>query len=168
MELSVMTNNFLFAIALAVMLPTISAAQTQTRERRSSAADEAARAKSIAMRDRIVGPRVSNHVEKQKSTTEPAATPVLSSQGDQPRWGNTAAIVRPDERGAPAEMAPGNGTSTDPDKATPKKLVQTTSLVLASPNSSTRASGNINSRPATSPRGSGLSATYNVGVRHVR
>src|SRR5882762_7067669 len=74
-ECAMKRTVFLFAWLLAV--PALAAAQSQTRDRRSSES-ETPRTGSTAIRDRIVGPtRVANHVEKQKTKQE--APPVATS-----------------------------------------------------------------------------------------
>ena len=169
---------FLFAWLLAV--PALAAAQSQTRDRRSSES-ETPRTGSTAIRDRIVGPtRVANHVEKQKTKLE--ATPVATSNPEQarkfsspvnqnsvePKWGNTALVVRsvPAERIAPPANSPADKPkSVDRSDQPIKKLVQTTSLVPALPRPLS-ASGNTNSTKALAAVGA-ATVVYHVGVGDV-
>jgi len=168
---------FLFAWLLAV--PALAAAQSQTRDRRSSES-ETPRTGSTAIRDRIVGPtRVANHVEKQKTKLE---TPVATSNPEQarkfsspanqnsvePKWGNTALVVRsvPTERIAPPANSPADKPkSVDRSDQPIKKLVQTTSLVPALPRPLS-ASGNTNSIKALAAVGA-ATVVYHVGVGDV-
>src|SRR5882672_6917255 len=171
-------TDFLFAWLLAV--PALAAAQSQTRDRRSSES-ETPRTGSTAVRDRIVGPtRVANHVEKQKTKLE--ATPVATSNPEQarkfsspanqnnvePKWGNTALVVRsvPTERIAPPANSPADKPkSVDRGDQPIKKLVQPTSLVPALPRPLS-ASGNTNSIKALAAVGA-ATVVYHVGVGDV-
>ncbi|HXI61306.1 MAG TPA: hypothetical protein VNF70_01300, partial [Pyrinomonadaceae bacterium] len=55
----------LLSIALLAIIPAIVSAQTQTRARVSP--DQPVRPDSNVVRDRVVGPKASNHADSQKS-----------------------------------------------------------------------------------------------------
>lgn len=118
----------LLSIALLAVIPAIVSAQTQTKERSSS--DQPARSESNVVRDRVVGPKASNHADSQKSqllqTGNAPSAAQKDAQSSQPLWGNTSVIVRPEQpaRGTVSEKSAGADEST-----TPRKLVQPTMLV---------------------------------------
>ncbi|HMH43984.1 MAG TPA: polysaccharide biosynthesis/export family protein [Pyrinomonadaceae bacterium] len=118
----------LLSIALLAVIPAIVSAQTQTKERSSS--DQPVRSESNVVRDRVVGPKASNHADSQKSqllqTGNAPSAAQKDAQSSQPLWGNTSVIVRPEQpaRGTVSEKS----TSADESK-TPRKLVQPTMLV---------------------------------------
>jgi protein involved in polysaccharide export with SLBB domain len=159
----------ILATVILLVVSTIIAAQTPTRERRSSDADQTARTESNTMRDRVVGPKSSNHVEAQKSQTNSNVNTAIpgrnQEQTSSPTWGNTAFIVRPSsvERSTPSKTVLANSSvDTGSQQATARKLVQQTSLVSgpARPES-------LNSRSAVSARAPIATSTYNVGIGDV-
>lgn len=150
----------ILATAILLIVPTIIAAQTPTRERRSSDTEQSARTESNPMRDRVVSPKSSNHVEAQKAT--PARN---QEQTGSPTWGNTAFIVRPTsvERTTSPNSIPANSSGAVANQqSTAKKLVQPTSLVSGPTKSETTVP-----RLATSARPLVPTASYNVGVGDV-
>src|SRR5437899_3486526 len=123
-ELSAM--RVLQTIALLLIIPTIVAAQTQTRDRRSTDNPQTSRTESDAVRNRVVGPKASNHVDNQKSRPEAPNKSTQETNGtSQPSWGNTSVIVRPTQNASVTPIS----TATKLDTAQPKKLIQPTSLV---------------------------------------
>lgn len=150
----------ILATAILLVVPTIIAAQTPTRDRRSSDTEQSARTESNPMRDRVVGPKSSNHVDAQK------ATPVRNQeQTSSPTWGNTAFIVRPTsvERTTPPKTVPANSSgAVASQQSTAKKLLQPTSLVNGPTKSET-----LVPRSAPSARPLVPTASYNVGVGDV-
>jgi protein involved in polysaccharide export with SLBB domain len=181
MEMSVAMKRTVFLFALLLAVPAFTAAQTQTRERRSNDS-ETLRTRSTTVRDRVVGStRAANHVEKQKpnietndnapSRPEPASN--SSSPGNQnsvePKWGNTAVVIRsgPNERIAPLENSPRDKQrAVDQDNQPVKRLIQQTSLVPGVPKTLPVA-GNVSSAKALAARGPAPSVVYHVGVGDV-
>lgn len=143
MSVAMKRNVVLFVLLLAV--PTITAAQTQTRERRSSD-PEPLGSQSTVVRDRVVGPsRAANHAEKPKADLqskdqgEPASNPEVkplsadqsNPNNTQPKWGNTAVVVlaAPNQRIAPVvDLTPGKSKSGDQKNQGVKKLVRQTAM----------------------------------------
>ena len=169
-----------FLLALLLAIPAFAAAQTQTRERRSSDSEQT-RARSPAVRDRVVGPtRAANHAEKQTAKIEAnsdsqsspnarvSSTPVNQNSAE-PKWGNTAVVTRsvPNERIPPLENPPADTQrAVNQDKEPTKKLVQQTKLVPGVPNIAP-ALGNISSPRPLTARGPAPTAVYRVGVGDV-
>lgn len=174
-------KTILFLIGLLLTVPAIASAQTQTRERISSDS-QPLRGQSTAVRDRVVGTRAANHVEKAAAPTESTgqavsrSTSALNRQSkevgkpniSQPSWGNTAVVVR----------SASTLRITEPGDATPnmmkganqeggKKLVQQTALIAAVPPVAlSPAETNANSRKALS-RAPAPTVAYRVGVGDV-
>src|SRR5438045_349393 len=150
----------LLSIALLAIIPAIVSAQTQTRERVSS--NQSASSESKAVRNRVVGPKASNHADSQKAQLLQASDVPSVAQKDvqdsQPAWGNTSVIVRPEQtsRGTASEKA----TVADKPK-TSRKLVQPTMLIA----DSTASAPNL--RVAASPRPAMSTTTYRVGAGDV-
>jgi protein involved in polysaccharide export with SLBB domain len=128
-------------IVLLLVVATVTSAQTQTRDRRSSEPETPGR-QSTAVRDRVVGPsKAANHIEKPKadnqySEVKPPATDQLNQKPAQPKWGNTAVVVlsAPNQRITPVNDRPA-ATSKTVDQANQgtKKLVQQTSMARPAP-----------------------------------
>ena len=150
----------LLSIALLAIIPAIVSAQTQTRERLSP--DQPVRSESNVVRDRVVGPKASNHADSQKSqllqTGDAPSAAQKDAQSSQPLWGNTSVIVRPEHptRGTVSEKA----ASADASK-TPRKLVQPTVLIAD------KSASASTPRVAASPSTSSASFTYKVGAGDV-
>jgi protein involved in polysaccharide export with SLBB domain len=168
---------FLFAALLTV--PAITAAQTPTRERRSNDA-EPLRTSSRTVRERVVGARAANHVEKQKAIAEaPRNAPANSEavrdsarptnqNGSQPGWGNSSIVMSsgPGDRSAPLENAADNPKAVEPRDQPVKKLVQQTSLTPLLPKASPPAGNAITSKPLTNGAAA-PTVVYHVGVGDV-
>src|SRR5882762_4349003 len=152
--------KLLLSIALLAIIPALVSAQTQTRKRRSP--DQPVRSESNVVRDRVVGPKASNHVDSKKSrplqTNDPLALAQKDIQNPQPTWGNTSVIVRPEQttRGTASDKA----TSTDESKL-PRKLVQPTMLAADT------AMPAANPRVVALPRPATPTMTYRVGMGDV-
>src|SRR5947208_7728051 len=150
----------LLSIALLAIIPAIVSAQTQTRERLSP--DQPVRSESNVVRDRVVGPKASNHVDSQKSqllqTGDAPSAAQKDAQSSQPLWGNTSVIVRPEQptRGTVPEKA----ASADESK-TRRKLVQPTVLVAD------KSASASTPRAAASPSTTSASFPCNVGAGDV-
>ncbi len=127
-ELSAM--RVLQTIALLLVIPTIVAAQTQTRERRSTDAPQTNRSDSDAVRNRVVARKASNHGDKAQAEITIKAIEDQSSPGTNPTWGNSSVIVRPSQNDRIASAAtPAKSISPEQIQPQPKKLVQPTLLV---------------------------------------
>ncbi len=147
----------LLTIALLLIIPTIVAAQNQTRERRSVEPTQSNAADSDAVRNRVVGPKVSNHADKPRVKS----TPNTENQSTT-TWGNASVIVRPNQS-EKTPTAPPQKTIASVQDPQPKKLVQPTSLI-----------SDVNARAASVSRPLNVaksnlpaSATYNVGIGDV-
>ncbi len=164
-ELSAMKLR-IFHTAVLLIVPTILTAQTPTRDRRSTPAEQPAQTESNSMRDRVVGPKVSNHSSGQSSPANAKTDAGAPAQNPgQPTWGNTAFIIRPSsvERSAAAKAQTGNQTAEVATQSqTAKKLVQPTTLMSAPIKSE-----NANSRTASPARPPVPTTTYNVGIGDV-
>jgi len=150
--------------AVLLIVPTILTAQTPTRDRRATPPEQPAQSESNSTRDRVIGPKVSNHSSSQRARTDGKTDAGAPAQNQgQPAWGNTAFIVRPSsvEPGAPPQTV--NQTADLAAQSQPlKKLVQPTSLVSAPVKTD-----NANSRAVSAVRPLVPTAIYNVGVGDV-
>ena len=150
----------LLSIALLAIIPAIVTAQTKTRDRLSP--DQPVRSESNAVRDRVVGPKASNHADSQKpqllQASDAPSAAQKDRQGPEPAWGNTSVIVRPEQT---ARGTASNKAAIADESKTQRKLVQPT--VLAA--DTTTASPNL--RIAASPRPATSTTTYKVGVGDV-
>lgn len=158
---SAMKNRILFT-ALCVIVPTVIAAQTPTRERRET--DPQTQTDASAMRTRVIGPKASNHSESQKprSDTNTVTPPNQNQQGSQ-TWGNSAFIIRPSSVERPAQANVAVATPSPQNNVQPaKKLVQPTALVTPAVRPET-----ATPRISTSARPTALTGTYNVGIGDV-
>jgi hypothetical protein len=164
-ELSAMKLR-IFHTAVLLIVPTILTAQTPTRDRRTTPAEQSAQSESNSTRDRVIGPKVSNHSTVQNARTDGKTDAGAPEQNQgQPAWGNTAFIIRPlsVERSTPAKTPPVNQTAEAAAQSQPvKKLVQPTSLMTAAIKTE-----NTNSRSLSAARPLVATATYNVGVGDV-
>jgi protein involved in polysaccharide export with SLBB domain len=88
-------KRVLFTIAFLAIAQTIVTAQTQTRD--SNAAPPAAASESAAVLTRVVGPKASNHADRQKSRSirnDPDNNTLQTGRENAtPLWGNTAVTV---------------------------------------------------------------------------
>jgi protein involved in polysaccharide export with SLBB domain len=174
MEMSVAMKRNLLLFGLLLMAATVTTAQTQTRERRSSEPEPPGR-QSPVVRDRVVGPsKAANHAEKPKSDNQyaqvkPPSTDQLNQKPAQAKWGNTAVVVlsAPNQRITPAGDAPiAMSKSGDQNSQGGKKLVQQTSMsrpaaTLVRPVVSSAAPRNA------LPRAMAPTAVYAVGIGDV-
>ena len=168
---------FLFAALLAI--PTFTAAQTPSRERRSTDA-ESLRTSSSTVRERVVGARAANHVEKQKAiATAPANAPANSEavrssarpanqNGSQPGWGNSSIPMSSDagDRSASLENPADKPKAVEPRDQPVKKLVQQTSLTALLPKTTPPAGNAITGKPLANGAAA-PTVVYHVGVGDV-
>ena len=166
-ELSAMKPTILvFALLLAV--PTVMNAQTQNRDRRSTGTESASMSESNTMRNRVVGPKVSNHADGQKSQGDSTAETGTLPQKPEPQgdamWGNAAVILLPSSADRTNSIKPAQTNSTPQVSNTQqeKKLVQPTSQV--SPQIRPE---NANSRTLPTARPATSTTSYIVGVGDV-
>ena len=152
-------------IALLLVIPTIVAAQTQTRERRSTDAPQTNRSDSDAVRNRVVARKASNHADKAQAETTTKAIEDQSSPGTMSTWGNSSVIVRPSQTNRIATAATPT-KSISPEQIQPqlKTLVQPTLLVSDANARATAATRSLSASPknALAP-----TSTYNVGIGDV-
>ena len=179
--MSAAMKTTLFLIGLLLAVPAVTSAQTQSRERRSSD-PEPLRGQSTAMRDRVVGPRAANHVEKavappkskDQGVSGPSSALSLQSKAaknqsiTKPSWGNTAVVVRST---ATPLFTPADDATPDKSKNTNRegaqRLVQQTALIAAVPAvASSPVEPNTNSRNNLS-RAPAPTGAYRVGVGDV-
>lgn len=175
LETSVAMKKTAFLFALLLAVPAFTAAQSQTRERRSN--------DSTAVRDRVVNStRAANHAEKRNTNIEPNNTqPVseparnasspINQNSPEPKWGNTAVVTSPAprERVAALNNSPSDKRkSVDQGQSPVKKLVQQTSqqTSLAPPRTSPVA-GNTSSPKSLPARSPAPTVVYHVGVGDV-
>lgn len=156
----------IFHTAVLLIVPTILTAQTPTRDRRATPPEQPAQSESNSTRDRVIGPKVSNHSTVQSARADgKTGTEAPAQNQGQPAWGNTAFIIRPSsvERSAPTTDPALNQTAEAVAQSQPlKKLVQPTSLVSAPVKTD-----NMNSRAVPAARPLVATATYNVGIGDV-
>ncbi len=146
-------------IALLLIIPTIVAAQTQTRERRSTDAPQTNRADGDAVRNRVVNQKASNHAEKARTDT----TKSPDQQATAPAWGNTSIITRPGQLDRNTFSSSSASASVNQVQPQPKKTVQPTMLV-----SDAKARVASATRPLTTPKTAlPLTSIYNVGIGDV-
>lgn len=172
----------LFLFALLLVVPTLTAAQTQTRERRSGDREVLPTSDSTAVRNRIVGQaRSANHADKQQVSAPEEGlsvqTPDANSQSNpsnqkvaEPKWGNTSVIIRPaaNERVLPApDSASDNGAATDRTDRPRTKLVQSTAIIAEVKPAQNPVRSNPNTRTPASLRAPVATAVYHVGAGDV-
>jgi protein involved in polysaccharide export with SLBB domain len=164
-ELSAMKLR-IFHTAVLLIVPTILTAQTPTRDRRATPPEQTAQSESNSTRDRVIGPKVSNHSTVPSARTDGKTDAGAPAQNQVPTWGNTAFIIRPSsvEPSAPAKTTVGlNQTAEAVAQPQPlKKLVQPTSFV-----SGPVKTDNANPRAVPAARPLVPTATYNVGIGDV-
>lgn len=159
----------ILSAALLLILPAILSAQTPSRERRSSDSNQTAQTESNTLRERVVGPKSSNHADAQKlpakSNPESSMPAKNEAQTGSQTWGNSAFIIRPSTvtRSASSKTVAANSSvEVGSQQPTARKLVQPTSLATAPTKSET-----LNSRSAPSIRPSMPTSTYHVGIGDV-
>jgi polysaccharide export outer membrane protein len=138
-------KNTVFAVTLLTILPAILSAQTQSRQR--PAPESPAQSETSTVRNRVVGPRVSNHAESSKK--RPVATPVVTPASrteakSQMVWGNV-----PIKTQETAQVIPPKSTAVNEDvSAATRTLVQPTVMKVNGPTASARvASSPVSSTP---------------------
>jgi polysaccharide export outer membrane protein len=146
-------KNAVFVLTLLTILPAIVSAQAQSRQHPST--ESPAQSEASTGRNRVVGPKVSNHAESAKArpVAPPVVTPVsgTGTKGSQMVWGNTP-IKTPET----AQVIPPKTTAVNDDvSAATRTLVQPTMLKVNAPNTSARA--------ASSPVSSAPAPLYSVG-----
>jgi protein involved in polysaccharide export with SLBB domain len=171
-----------FLLALLLTVPTITAAQTQTRDRRSSV-PESSSTQSAIVRDRVVGlGRAANHVKKPKAVAEskdpaatessskanPSSTHPINQDLAEPTWGNTSVIVTSaSERIAPkGDSTPPVSRVSDLDVKGVKKPVQQTALIVSAPVAPSAAAAKADSLKSLS-RATPPTIAYHVGIGDV-
>lgn len=178
-------KRILLLFAVLLVVPTPTAAQTQTRERRSGNRESLPANKSNAVRGRVVGrDKAANHADKQNlisASDQNLAQPVagkdeeskqLSVQTDaEPKWGNSSvSIVSRKTNQVPptAVSAINNTTAVDRTRSSARKLVQTTAIVTENkPTPNPVRSGASSVRTVTPLRGPLAATAYHVGIGDV-
>jgi protein involved in polysaccharide export with SLBB domain len=178
MEKSVAMKRTVFLFAWLLVVPAFAAAQSQTRDRRSSDS-EAPRTGSTTVRNRVVGPtRAANHAEKPQTNLEATSITPLnqgparnssdpSQNSVEPKWGNTALVIpsRPNEGIMPPASSPADKQKTvDRGDQPVRKLVQQTVLAPALPKPLSAAKTNSANALAA---GGAATVVYHVGVGDV-
>jgi protein involved in polysaccharide export with SLBB domain len=146
-------KQVVFSLVLLAILPTIVSAQTQSRQRPSS--EQSDTNESNAVRTRVVGPKVSNHVESQKARPSAGSKGSSVSRSTPFVWGNTA-IPEP----TPRVPATSNNSSVAAVAEPAPRLVQPT--VLAA-----QGTGEIVSAPVASSPRAAVPSMYTVGAGDV-
>lgn len=175
-------NLLLFALLLAI--PSLSNAQTQTRDPRSVNPEPLETGESSAVRRRVVGPsRVANHAEKQPTTypsdqktsaqlTDKGQAPARASEQPtaEPKWGNMSVITRPaqSQQTQPGQISThNNGVGVDRSIKQPTKLVQSTAIINELKPASTPLRNVTNTRTSAPVRPPVATAVYHVGIGDV-
>jgi protein involved in polysaccharide export with SLBB domain len=163
-ELSAMKRlSFLLAFLLAAS--SFAAAQTQTRERRSSDSSSPLTGESTAVRSRVVAPaRVSNHSEKESQNSADTKAPM-------PSWGNTEVVseLLAKENSPLGTSESSSGVALAQNGVNRSKLIQPTVMITEAP------SARLTSPPINVSRSNGSSTRsttaptmlYRVGVGDV-
>lgn len=163
MELSVTMKRTTLVIAFLFAATASVAAQTPTRERRSTDQAPAPNTEQPAVRDRVVGDsRSANHASRDIPTSSPTASPTaLKQEVAKPAWGNTALPVKSPSSKQPS-VAKTPTARVDPQirNTTQPKLIKQTSLNVDT------ASSSMNLR-APAPVTTAVTAVYRVGVGDV-
>ena len=172
-------------LALVLAAFTISAAQTQTRERRSGDGRQPSSGETTAVRSRVVAPvRVSNHSEKQNQDAAPfdqnpnAESPDARAGLDSPSWGNTAIAIEPVAKETLPSRKPETGskavTPSEQNGVARPQLIQPTAMIVEAPsvrliappvNSAARSKDT--SRASSSSRTPAAATLYRVGIGDV-
>ena len=150
--LSAMKQTVFFLILLAIV-PAIVSAQTQTRQRLS---DDQTTNQTRTARSRVVGPKVSNHVEGPKVRATASADSGAIARSNTFTWGNIPIAEQPTR----ATAAPSTNSSTTTSKPVNPKPIQSTEIAAPGPTEI------ANSRVPSTPR-SVSPSTYIVGVGDV-
>ncbi len=148
-------KQVVFSLVLLTILPAIVSAQTQSRQRLPS--EQANPNESNTVRNRVVGPKASNHADNQKNRPGAGADGNSVSRPTPFTWGNTA-IPEQTPRVSPAS----NNSSAAAVAETPApRLVQPTVLAAKTTVES------VSPPVASSPRSAASPSTYIVGAGDV-
>jgi protein involved in polysaccharide export with SLBB domain len=171
-------KSSLLLFVLLLVVPSLTAAQTQTRERRSGDREILPTSDSSGVRNRVVGQsRSANHVEKQQGTpAEESATlqttgansqsNPLNQKAGEPRWGNTSVIIRPVENKStapPVALATNEKRAVERTNKPITKLVQPTAIIAEVKPAKRPILSNPNIRSAAPLRVPLATAVYLVG-----
>jgi len=171
-ELSVNMKRLSLLLAFLLAASTFAAAQTQTRERRSSDTRSAPNSESTAVRSRVVtAVKVSNHSDKanQNPTDSTAAAP---------SWGNTViasdSVAKENSASRKPDSSNKTVTPSEQNSGTRPKLIQPTAMITEAPsvrliappaNAAARPSGTF--RASSPPRPLPATMLYRVGIGDV-
>ncbi|HVS81178.1 MAG TPA: polysaccharide biosynthesis/export family protein [Pyrinomonadaceae bacterium] len=181
-------KRVLLLLAFLLAANTFAAAQTQTRERRSSDGRPPSSTESTAVRSRVVNPvKVSNHSEKQNTNTasleakgnaESSPASVTTKGVAEPSWGNTAIasefVAKENSPSRKPESFSKAVTPSEQNGGTRPKLIQPTAMITEAPsvrligppvNASARSNGT--SRTSSPSRTPAATTLYRVGVGDV-
>lgn len=168
-------------IGLLLTVPTLTAAQTQSRDR--SNVPDSSNTPSTIVRERVVGlRRAANHVEKPTALAEssdpapsgsilganPNSTKPIKQDLPEPTWGNSSVIPRSATEVIAPKQNPRSAVSvaSERDVSGVKKLVQPTALIASAPVLASAAEGNASSGKFLS-RATSPTVGYHVGVGDV-
>lgn len=120
-ETSSAMKHLVLTTALLTLIPAVISAQTQSRQRLSSEANNSR--ESNPGRTRVVGPRVANHVEQQKARPSSTANSTARTETETPKpvWGNTTIVVRPQPN--TQTIAAANNSTIAPKNLPPARVV---------------------------------------------
>lgn len=184
-ELSVVMKRVLLLFAVLMAVPILTAAQTQTRDRRSGNGEPLPTNNSTAVRNRVVGSdRAANHAEKQNltSSTDQKLSVPLSDKDRQlgrlpdqanakPKWGNSSVTSLPattTQIKPTAVSAINSLAAIDRPRSPARKLVQPTAIITElKPAPNSVRSSNPNARTPTPPRIPVETTVYHVGIGDV-
>jgi len=159
-RMSAMRQVLFTTVLLTILSGTVSA-QAQTRQRLSSEQSNSVES-TAAMRSRMVGPRVSNHADRQRSRpiagTGTSTVSRTQAQATQAVWGNAPIIISREPTSPVAALKQVVDESNTP---TAGAITQSATMTV---NPSTT---NKTSRIAASPRTTVAPSAYMVGVGDV-
>lgn len=154
-EKSSAMKRVLSTIAFLAIIQTVATAQTETRDS-GSAAPVAGSESTVAVRTRVVGPKVSNHADRQKSRTTGSAAengiPKDRAESSVPLWGNTTVAV--------------TQTQTNPTSTVNNPSLSANQFVTAPVVPATASAAETKS-PIAKTSGSMVPASYDVGIGDV-
>jgi protein involved in polysaccharide export with SLBB domain len=171
-ELSVNMKRLSLLLVFLLAISTFAAAQTQTRERRSSDTGSAPNSDSTTVRSRVVAPvRVSNHSDKPNQNPTDNKTAM-------PAWGNTVIAAESAAKENSASRRPDSSnkavTRSDQNSGTHPRLIQQTAMITEAPSvrliaPPVNAAARPNGTARTSLPSRSLPATmlYRVGIGDV-
>lgn len=172
-ELSVNMNRLSLLLAFLLAVSTFAAAQTQTRERRSSDNRSAPNSDSTAVRSRVVtADRVSNHSDKLNQNP-------MDSTLVGPSWGNTlitsdSGVAKENPASRKPESSNKTVTASAQNNGNRPKLIQPTAMIteapsvrLLAPPANAAARANPTARPSSPARTLPATTLYRVGIGDV-